>query len=82
MKTSTMRTVCSLPDFGLKQRLKTMNKKKRRNFATTLRIRLDTVPTHNKYIFVRLKKVWLLREKCLFGEKVFIFGSEGFRILG
>ena len=31
---------------------------------------------------MRLKKVCLLWEKCLFGEKVLILGSGGFRILG
>ena len=41
-----------------------------------------TVTTHNKHIFVRPKKVYLLREKCLFGGKVLILGSGGFRILG
>ena len=30
---------------------------------------------------MRLKKVCLLWEKCLFGEKVLILGSGGFRIL-
>ena len=42
---------------------------------------LSTVPTHDKHIFVRSKKVCLLWEKCLFGEKVLILGSGGFRIL-
>ena len=41
-----------------------------------------TVPSHNKHIFVRPKKVCLLWEKCLFGEKVLIMRSGGFRILG
>ena len=40
------------------------------------------MPTHNKHIFVRPKKMCLLWEKCLFGEKVLIPGSGGFRILG
>ena len=33
----------------------------------------NTVPTHNKHIFVRPKKMCLLWEKCLFGEEKFLF---------
>ena len=40
------------------------------------------MPTHNKHIFVRPKKVFFLWEKCLFGEKALNFGSGGFRIIG
>ena len=41
----------------------------------------ETVPTHNKHIFVRPKKVCLLWENCLFGGKLLISGSRRFRIL-
>ena len=33
---------------------------------------IDTVPTHNKHIFVRPKKVCLFREMCLFWESFLI----------
>ena len=42
----------------------------------------QSMPTHNKHIFVRPIKVCLLWEKCVFGEKVLIFGSGGFRVSG
>ena len=37
-----------------------------------------TVPTHNKHIFVRPKKVCLFWEMCLFWGNVLILGSGGF----
>ena len=40
------------------------------------------MPTYNKHIFVRPKKVCLLWERCLFAERVLILSSGGFRILG
>ena len=42
----------------------------------------STVPTHNKHIFVRPKKVCLFGEMCLFWENVIIVGSGGFCLLG
>ena len=37
---------------------------------------LITLPTQNKQIFVRPKKVCLFRKMCLFWENVTIFGSD------